>query len=230
MLFKETVEADTLDLIKALLGDSELERFNMVGGTALSLQLGHRISIDIDLFSQVDFDSKQLASYLEKKYKLSETKTINNGIFGFINGVKLDLIAHKYPIIYPIQNLEGIRMVSLQEIGAMKLNAIVQNGSRYKDFVDMYFLLEHFPLKLFTDAYEKKYAPDASGIIARNGLIYFEDIDYSVSIRILNHQLSKEKIQERLKDAVVNYSKVYLVDTKLRKKAKKVKRSLRRRI
>ena len=228
MLFQETVEAGTLDLIKTLMADSELEGFNLVGGTALSLQVGHRISIDIDLFTDRDFDSERLANYLEKLYKLSETKIIKNGIFGFINGVKLDLIAHKYPLIYPIQNLKGIRIASLPEIGAMKLNVIVENGSRYKDFVDMYFLLEHYPLKLFTDAYEKKYAPNASATIARTGLIYFADIDYNISIRLLRDQLSKEMIQARLKDALVNYSKVYTKNPKSEKKINAAKRRVRR--
>lgn len=155
MLYKETVEARTLDLIKLLVADSSLADFFMVGGTALSLQIGHRLSIDIDLFSQKDFDSNALKMYMEEMYNMTNAKAIKNGLWGFINDIKVDLIAHKYPLTQPLGEAEGIRMVSLQDIGAMKLHAIFQNGNRYKDFIDMYFLLEHQPLKVFADSYEK---------------------------------------------------------------------------
>lgn len=77
MLHKETVDAGTLDLIKRLMGDTELKDFFLVGGTALSLQIGHRISIDIDLFSEKEFDTSRLKKYLEDNYQLSDSKLEN---------------------------------------------------------------------------------------------------------------------------------------------------------
>jgi hypothetical protein len=67
MLYKETVEARTLDLIKLLMADPKLEDFFMVGGTALSLQIGHRISIDIDLFTLKDFDATALKKHWKRR-------------------------------------------------------------------------------------------------------------------------------------------------------------------
>jgi hypothetical protein len=225
MLHKETVEAGTLDLIKLLIADSRLADFFMVGGTALSLQIGHRISIDIDLFTQKDFDSEGLKKYMEDTYDIINAKAIKNGLFGFINDIKVDLIAHQYPLVQPLQEIEGVRMVSLQDIGAMKLQAIVQNGTRYKDFIDMYFLLEHQPLQVLAEAYEKKYSPDANTSVAKNGLIYFDDIDYTVPIKLINDSVSKETIQTRLKDSVINPSKLYQAQSRQEKQ----NRSLRRR-
>ena len=209
MLYKETVESRTLDLIKLLMADSRLGTFFMVGGTALSLQIGHRISIDIDLFIQKEFDSLDLKRYMEEVYGMTDAKAIKNGLFGFVNDIKIDLIAHQYPLIQSLQEVEEIRMASLQDIGAMKLHAIVQNGSRYKDFIDMYFLLEHEPLQVFTNAYEKKYFPESSINVAKNGLVYFDDIDYTVPIKLIKEPLPKEMIQTRLRDCVGNPSKVY---------------------
>lgn len=209
MLHKETVETRTLDLIKQLMVDPKLEGFVMVGGTALALQIGHRISIDIDLFIQKDFNSGDLKEYLEVTYRMSDAKAIRNGIFGFINDIKVDFIAHQYPLVRPMQEIEGIRMISMEDIGAMKIHAIVQNGSRYKDFIDMYFLLEHKPLYMFVDAYEKKYSPDANISVAKNGLIYFDDIDYTVPVKLIKEDIPKKIIEARLRDSVINPSKVY---------------------
>jgi hypothetical protein len=91
----------------------------------------------------------------------------------------------------------------------MKLHAIVQNGSRYKDFIDMYFLLEHQPLQFLIDAYEEKYSPDSSISIAKKGLIYFDDVDYTVPIKLIKELLPKETLQTRLRDSIINPSKVY---------------------
>ena len=68
MLHKETVEASTLDLIYRLMADEDLKEFNLVGGTALSLMVGHRISVDIDLFTDNPFDAERLGALLSAKY------------------------------------------------------------------------------------------------------------------------------------------------------------------
>ena len=147
MLYTQTVEATTLDLIKTLMNDIELSVFNLVGGTALSLMMGHRKSIDIDLFIDRDFNVQHLASHLSKTYHAEGMKTLKNGIFCYINDVKIDLIAHQYPILNPLKIEDGIRMLSLEDISAMKLSAILNSGRRLKDFVDMHFLLEKLPIE-----------------------------------------------------------------------------------
>lgn len=94
MLHKETVEKGTLDLIRKLMADDQLKAFNLVGGTALALKLGHRKSIDIDLFSTGSFNAPELARYLTSSYNTDQLRTITNGIFGFIDDIKIDLISH----------------------------------------------------------------------------------------------------------------------------------------
>src|SRR5450631_1832662 len=96
MLYEETVERGTLALIKKLSADSNLKDFILVGGTALSLQLGHRKSLDIDLFISKDFDSQGISTYLSDKYAFEKRGVIKNGVFGFIEGVKIDMVSHKY--------------------------------------------------------------------------------------------------------------------------------------
>ena len=124
MLQKQTVDAGTLELLIKLMGDEQLNDFILVGGTALSLQIGHRKSIDLDFFSKSSFNKNELSAYLEtsKQFKLDFIS--KNTLKGEIKGVKVDLIKHGYPQVNPPVVFEGIRMASIEDIAAMKLNAI----------------------------------------------------------------------------------------------------------
>ena len=208
MLQTQTVEAGTLDLIKTLLKDAELSAFNLVGGTALSLQIGHRKSIDIDLFTNRDFDAKHLATHLSQHYPVEEINQFKNGILCFIGNVKVDLIAHQYPIIHPITTKDGIRMLSLSDIAAMKLNAILNNGSRLKDFIDIFFLLERMPLEKMTDCFVQKY-PDVNVQMAHAALLYHQDINKQEKIEFLNLTISLHQMEYRLQKAVQNPLSVF---------------------
>lgn len=208
MLYTETVETGTLDLIKDLMRDGELTAFNLVGGTALSLKLGHRKSIDIDLFTDKDFDAAQIAEHLSQQHKAEIHGTVKNGVFCFIDDIKVDLIAHQYPILNKPEVVDEIRMLSLEDIGAMKLNAILYNGTRLKDFVDMHSLLQHVPLHKLTESFEKKY-PDVNKQMAQTGLLYHEDINMKEKINFIGRDIPWEEIANRLREAVANDRKVF---------------------
>ena len=108
MLHKETVSNATLELLKKLMADARLKDFVLVGGTALSLQMGHRISIDLDLFINSDFDAEALREYLERTYHLETDYMAFATVKGEIEGVQVDCIAHSYPWIRPFVEEEGI--------------------------------------------------------------------------------------------------------------------------
>ncbi len=211
MLYTQTVEAGTLDLIKELIKDKELGSFNLVGGTALSLKLGHRISVDIDLFTDRNFDSLYLSRHLAQTYNTGNIKTLKNGIFCFINGIKVDMITHQYPLLYKVENVDGIRMLSLQDIGAMKLNAILHSGTRLKDFMDMHFLLEQLPLQKITEGFVQKY-PDVNVQMAYNALLYFNDFNKEEKISFLTREISLKEMESRLRKAVENTALVFKPD------------------
>lgn len=211
MLQTQTVEAGTLDLIKTLLNDADLSAFNLVGGTALSLQIGHRKSIDIDLFTTLDFDAQDLAGHLSSTYRAEEIRTLKNGIFCFIENVKVDLIAHQYPILYPLKIEDGIRMLSVEDIAAMKLSAILNNGSRLKDFIDMYFLLERIPLGIITAASVQKY-PDVNIQIAHAALLYHKDINIQEKIEFLGGPISLTQMEMRFREAIQKPLAVFEAD------------------
>lgn len=202
MLHKETVEAGTLDLIYRLMKDEHLKEFTLVGGTALSLQIGHRQSVDIDLFNKRDFDSELLKSYLSEKYNAESFRLGVNSVLCFIENVKVDLISHRVPDIKPTIVQENIRMASLEDIGAMKLNAITRDGSRFKDFVDMHVLLAEKPLEVYGAAFENKY-DNLSRAIAYYSLTYHKDIELGI-LKFIGKELTLPVIAERLRQAVDN--------------------------
>lgn len=203
MLYKETVRTEMWELLQKLMQDEKLKDFNLVGGTALSLRIGHRKSVDIDLFTNKDFDEKAMLTYIENQYSGKIRDIFKNTALMTIDKVKVDILAHKYPLVNPIDIQEGVRMVSNEDIGAMKLHAIFQSGTRIKDYIDMYFLLEHHPFKIYLEAYEKKY--DGNMRLAAYALLNYEKIDLEEKVLFMNGKESNwNRMKERLKKAVFN--------------------------
>jgi hypothetical protein len=202
MLHKETVSATTLELIHTLQQDIQFENFFLVGGTGLSLQIGHRISVDIDLFSRNIFDANALLEYLEKNYNFSLQYIHKNTLKGFIHNVFIDILTRDYDYVsLPIAE-EGIMMLSKPDIAAMKVNAITGNGTRAKDFVDIYFLLQEYTFEDIISFYSKKYG-SRNEFHAIKSLTYFNDIDISGWPNLVKNksltmaQLKKDIIKKR---------------------------------
>ena len=206
MLHSETVNTETLALIKKLQYDSVLKEFMLVGGTALSLQIGHRISIDIDLFTQSDFDNNQMLEYLEENYLYQVQYQNVNTLKGIIQGVFVDLIRHNYPIIRCEVFLEGVKLASLHDIAAMKVNAITGNGSRVKDFIDIYFLLEKLSFSEIIAAYMEKYK-FRNEFQAVKSLTWFDD---AITENWPNLLLQPELTFDAVKEKILKEAKLYI--------------------
>ncbi|MFT4022790.1 MAG: nucleotidyl transferase AbiEii/AbiGii toxin family protein [Flavihumibacter sp.] len=192
-----------MDLIMRFMQDPVFSPFYLVGGTALALKIGHRKSIDIDLFANSPFQPVEVAAHLNVSYFGENIRTINNGVFCVVNGVKVDIIAHQYPLLNDVETEEGMRMLSLLDISAMKLNAIYGNGTRLKDFIDIYALLEYIPLEEMLKGCERKYS-DITLTMAKRALLYHDDIDHDVKIDFIGNGIDWQHIVERLKQAAAN--------------------------
>jgi hypothetical protein len=144
-----------------------------VGGTALSLQLGHRVSDDIDLFTKKDINKDEILDFLNHEY--NEKYQINNVqkiIFQLtINDIKVDLVKHDYNLIEDVKTDEGIKYLGKKDISAMKLMAVANRGDQAKDFIDIYYLLKEIPLNDMFDYYKQKYNQKDVSVIKRS-LIY----------------------------------------------------------
>lgn len=181
MLQRKTVELSTFTLLEELINLPYLENFNLVGGTALSLQLGHRISVDLDLFNIEPFDILDLRNklniYFGKRINMVSSEKNKLGVFCFIDDVKIDICKHLFPLLNKPITIEGIRMWSLEDIAASKVYAISNRGTR-KDFWDLDLLLDHFSFYQIVGFYEKSYGHQLAISIAKM-LVYFDTADDS---------------------------------------------------
>lgn len=208
MLYKQTVESNTLELLIKLSKDKILKDFILVGGTALALQIGHRISVDLDLFTHTEFEESEILTHLENNYAYMLDYYSKNTLKGEIEGIKVDLISHQYPFVETSLLLEDIKMASLEDISAMKLNAITVNGTRIKDFIDVAYLSSELPFKRMMESYAKKYQNRNSTMVLKS-LIHFDDIHFEEPIMMLNGHFDWDAIAYRLKEMVLNPDKVF---------------------
>lgn len=197
MLYTETITSAALEFLTILMQDKALKTFILVGGTALTLQLDHRLSVDFDLFTDADFNAVELAEYLQSEYGFKADYITKNTIKGVVNGIKLDCIAYKYPLIDSIIIHGFIRLASLKDIAAMKLSAIVGDASRLKDFIDIAYISKLLSLNEMCDAFERKYC--LSKIMPLKALLYFDDIDFDEPIDLINNKkFSWDAIEQQL--------------------------------
>ena len=180
MLQTQTIDPATLELIKSLQSRDYLKGFNLVGGTALALYLGHRRSIDIDLFSNFDFDVATTIELIQQDFSLQIYQTARNTIKGSIENINVDIIAHKYLLLNKPTEIDGIRLLSEPDIIAMKLNAISVSGQRSKDFIDIFFAMENdrYLIADMLKFYQTKYNQSGEMHVLKS-LIYFDDVDLS---------------------------------------------------
>jgi len=211
MLHTQTVESHTLGLLKELMTDEFLSGFLLAGGTNLALRLGHRNSVDLDLFTYQHFDALSLSEHLIEKYQFQKQDVREKDtIKGYIYDIKVDMIAHVYPVIDdPFITTEKIRLYGLKDIVAMKLAAISDSGSRLKDFVDIAFLSSHFSLSQMLDAYAAKYQ-NSSVLHAVRGLVFFDDIDFNAQVALTgNRYFDWRKIEKRILEMVRYEEKIF---------------------
>ncbi len=176
MLSIQTVQPDTLELLKAISAQPEVKELRLVGGTALALQYGHRQSVDLDFFGKLPEDKDELIDVVRR---VGEVTVLNRSkiiLQMVVNQVKVDFVDYsRYPWIdEPVQG-EGFVLASDKDIAAMKINAIMGRGTR-KDFIDLYVLLQHYSLPQIMNFYRQKY-PEFSEYRALLSMTYFDDAE-----------------------------------------------------
>jgi predicted nucleotidyltransferase component of viral defense system len=181
----------------------ELDKFVLVGGTNLALQLGHRLSVDLDLFTNEPFNVAEVSEAINRNFsdalKLDEMKQT---IWYQINGVKTDIVLHQYSYLKPIQVIHGVRLASKADIVAMKLGAASGRGAK-KDFWDIAAFLDIYTIKEMVDIYQRKYTTDDIGFIVRS-LVYFEDAELQNDPVSLNNTTWKQ-VKDKIETSVKKY-------------------------
>ena len=209
MLQYTTVIPTTLELLKKLMQLSSLQDFYLVGGTALALQTGQRISIDLDLFTEHDFDTHIVLNELKLFFNITDIVNKNNSLNLYIeypkqsnDFVKIDILKYPYPLISNILVTEKIRMLCVEDIIPMKLSAITNTGAK-KDFYDIYFLFEHYTLKQMLDLFDRKY-PSTNHFQLLKSLTYFDNAETDVNPQTIK-KISWKQVKNKIEKTVKNY-------------------------
>lgn len=207
MLHTKTIEPTTLGLLKSLLSKSYLQGFQLAGGTALALYLGHRTSFDLDLFTNGSFDEGKMMESLQQDYTLTLLYTASGTLKMIINDVNVDIIAHRYPNLEDPLVTGTIRLYSEPDIIAMKLNAISVSGQRSKDFIDVYYALEKYNVSQIVSFYRQKYHQPGDMHILKS-LIYFDDVDLSDwPVLLKDPKLAWKQVKKRIEKAVLEFTR-----------------------
>lgn len=198
MLLRNAVPLGLFGVLRDLQEGAVRAGFALAGGTSLALRLGHRVSVDLDFFTTEPFEPAGLASELG-----FGPESILGQAAGTLQirvaDVKVEFLRHAYPKLSEDREIEGIRMWSLEDVAAMKLNAISNRGSK-KDFYDIAALLPLFPLQSMLGFYQIKYRPASMMMVVRS-LAWFDDAN-SEPDPISLIQDSWSSVVERISSAI----------------------------
>ena len=202
MLHYKTVDDFTLELLKKLQSLRIFSQMRLVGGTSLALQIGHRKSIDIDLFGLLNVDFDALTDELKTigdVIVLGNSKNIHTYL---IDEIKVDIVHYEYPWLKDKIVSDEIHLAAIEDIAAMKLSAIIGRGSK-KDFIDKYYILQQFDVAQLMSFYGQKFR-DGSSFLVLKSLVYFEDAD-NEAMPLMFEDLSWEEVKITIQKAHAGY-------------------------
>lgn len=191
-------QAELLPLVKEF-----IKGFGLVGGTAIALQIGHRQSIDFDLFSNKEFNNDRVRKMITKTgYKIGRVYKDETGQFTFfVNNVQFTFFHYPFKIEFSERFEKTLRMPDLLTLAAMKAYALGRRA-KWKDYVDLYFIINKYhSIKKIVTKTKTIFKGEFNERIFREQLAYFEDIDYQEEVVYLkgfavNDKIIKKKLIE----------------------------------
>ncbi len=200
MLQLRTIDPGTLGLLKSLVQEPFLADNFLVGGTALALQMGHRFSVDLDLFTHSAFEAEPLLEAFQMKYNVQPLTVTNTIFIVVVEGIKVDCVHFKYPFAFPLLNMDGVRMADIRDIAPMKLDAVTKRGSK-KDFFDMYYLFERFSPPQILEWYNQMFKHSTSFHVIRS-LTYFDDAEQTETPVVFDKKVTWAEVKKRMVQVV----------------------------
>lgn len=202
MLHKEILTKEQSELLSLL--EIFSKNFGLVGGTAIALHIGHRRSIDFDLFTGKGFNNQSIIKKISRTLKF-DAIIVNklDELTFMINGVKFTFFNYPYKISYSKKIGSIIKMPDLLTLAAMKAFALGMRA-KWKDYVDLYFILKnHYPIAEISKKCEKIFGSQFNEKIFRGQLAYFEGINYSEEIEYMPGFAVSDKI---IKKELIKFS------------------------
>jgi hypothetical protein len=175
--------------------------FYLVGGTAIALHLGHRRSIDFDLFSPSPLVKHRIKmKLLQMPFKQVPVFEDYDQLHLLVNNIKFTFVHFPYPINHPVKVDSFITIPSLLTLASMKAFALGRRA-KWKDYTDLFFILKyHYTIQEICRECETNFGTQFSGKLFRSQLAFHKDIDYSEPIEYLVPPVSDDEIKEFLID------------------------------
>jgi len=195
------------------------DSYNLVGGTALSLLIEHRISTDIDLFTEEKLNKEEIFNFAKKINRKAEILNSSGVIFQIFlpnsnpeKTLKMDFVNYEYPLIEPlVKNDDNIRLIGKNDISAMKISAVGTRGYEARDFIDMYYLLKDIPIETMINNFKLKYSTENIQHYLRS-LNYFDDVSMESweSVKMIHDKLSVNAVKKTINKEVNKYWKKFI--------------------
>lgn len=178
--------------------------FGLVGGTAIALHVGHRQSIDLDLFSIKPFENDKIRDIVKRLGRINQVIRDEKDQYEIIlNGVRLTFLFYPFPITFSVDVDKTIKMADLLTLSAMKAYALGRRA-KWKDYVDLYFIIsDYFSVSDISNKGKQIYGCEFNEKNFRAQLAYHDDIDYSEEVIYLPGFLVKD---EDIKEKLIKFS------------------------
>lgn len=193
-------QRELLPLIKSFSND-----YYLVGGTAIALHIGHRRSIDFDLFTEGDIKRKSIRNMIKKSGFVVEKLLYEafDQIHLIVNSVKITFFSFPQVIIHPIDFDGIIGIPTLLDLAAMKTYAL-GGRAKWKDYVDLYFILkDHHSLAEISIRAADIFGSYFNEKLLREQLCFFDDIDYSEKVEYVCEEINDQQIRDVLSDIAI---------------------------
>ncbi|MBI4691979.1 MAG: nucleotidyl transferase AbiEii/AbiGii toxin family protein [Candidatus Terrybacteria bacterium] len=201
-MHKDILTEEQINLLPLL--KSFFKNFGLVGGTAIALYIGHRRSIDFDLFSMEGFDNQQIRKKILRFCKSSRLIRDESGQYTIIiKGVRFTFFHYPFKINFSKNFGDIVKLPDLLTLAAMKAHALGRRA-KWKDYIDLYFVIKQYRgLKEIIKKAKKIFGNEFNEKIFRAQLSYFKDIDFSENIIYLKGFEVNDKV---IKRDLINFS------------------------
>ncbi|MBI4684894.1 MAG: nucleotidyl transferase AbiEii/AbiGii toxin family protein [Nitrospirae bacterium] len=177
-IHRESLSENGWSVLKSLKHTLKKHDAILAGGTALALRMGHRISADLDFFTEEDFRTESIITEIKKtKQQFQVFSEGEEYLVAEIGGIKFSLFKYDYPFLEKTFVYEGVQIADILDIASMKVIAISQRGTK-RDFLDLYFILQKIPFHKIARHMVRRFGKERiSSVHIGKSLVYFSDAD-----------------------------------------------------
>ena len=205
-IFKNCLSKNGFKVLRQLQPVANRFQLILAGGTALSLQIGHRISEDLDFFTTKNFDNNSILASIKQirgRYQLlmedAGTLTIT------LDGVKVSFLKYEYPFLDTEVSAAGVPLADLLDISTMKIIAICQRRTK-RDFVDLFFILQTIPFHQIVQRMYQRFGKERiNPLHIGKALVYFSDAESHPEPQYLKNEIKWPKIKQFFKNHVKQF-------------------------